>query len=222
MPRNDAAEARSIYAEFRAQPGSAQMASLYAIEGLLWWIHRQHPAWVLEVGAGIGTLTYTALTTAPSVIALESDPGCLQALHLRWPECTSPASQGVGQDRIRLRVKPREWVPPLGDVVPFMIVDGPVEHVPQLARRATVFFEGGRRDARILLEGILHTRGRQYVSATWRPADRSKGYTVYLIDPTMWDRWWFRLVRWRESVRDQRGRFFGYVVGKARADNAGG
>ena len=62
-------ESLRIWQRFAARPGAALdgmvgIASEHAIEGLIEVLERYRPRRILELGSGIGTLTYTILATA--------------------------------------------------------------------------------------------------------------------------------------------------------------
>lgn len=87
--------ASQIWQKFIALPGSSVngrvgIASQNAIGGLIQTLHRRSPLRILEIGAGIGTLTYTILNWARSVgmernpnytfISVENNDYCLKQL----------------------------------------------------------------------------------------------------------------------------------------------
>lgn len=88
-------EANKIWQRFVVRPGASVqgtfgIASAHAIGGIIDTILRQRPKTVLEIGAGIGTLTYTILRTATDLapgngrdlelITIEKHPFCLEQL----------------------------------------------------------------------------------------------------------------------------------------------
>jgi 16S rRNA A1518/A1519 N6-dimethyltransferase RsmA/KsgA/DIM1 with predicted DNA glycosylase/AP lyase activity len=85
---NNTTDAKQIWEHFRALPGSNHIATLHSIEGLISWIKRQTPRSVLEVGAGIGTLTFTTVSAMSEVhgsegfhiTSTEDNEFCISAL----------------------------------------------------------------------------------------------------------------------------------------------
>jgi len=84
--------ARDIYSHFKQLPGSQYIATEKAIKGLIKWLKRHRPKAVLEVGAGIGTLTFACVAAlsegsegsdklSPSrLISIEPNDFCRSAL----------------------------------------------------------------------------------------------------------------------------------------------
>lgn len=75
--------ARRIYAEFKAKPESARIATEFALIHLSRLVSKIKPQTVLEVGAGIGTITKMLLIhpDRPQVIVTTEDhPVCLREL----------------------------------------------------------------------------------------------------------------------------------------------
>ena len=191
------AKARYLFAVFRALPGSEQVATSYAIEGLLRWLRRRRPQHLYEAGAGLGTLSAAILTTAP--VDNASFRYQLEERHVEcralWERRLGPL---VGTDIVRTP----DWTPPPRPF-DFVVVDGP--HGPywhHLAPRAIVFFEGNRVTERADLASALRRR-RRVAWANWRPLDRSKGFWVAHLDPTRLESCRFALVRWREWGLDR-------------------
>lgn len=192
------AKSRDLFAVFRALPGSEQIATAYAIEGLLRWLRRRRPQHIYEAGAGLGTLSVAILSTAP-----------VDSTHFRcqveerdveyralWERRLGPL---VGATIVRTA----DWTPPLRPF-DFVVVDGP--HGPywdHLAPRAVCFFEGNRVNERADLAAALWRGQRGVAWGNWRPMDRSKGYWVALLDPTIVESCWFGLVRGRQWALDR-------------------
>ncbi len=75
--------ARDVYREFKAKPESQHIASRFALEQLSALLARIKPARVLEVGAGIGTITALLLRPPNRPVSLtvtEDHPVCLREL----------------------------------------------------------------------------------------------------------------------------------------------
>ena len=197
-----------VHAHFAGLPGSGQIASRFAVEALAWWLTRQNPRHLCDVGAGIGTLTaIAALWSQAEIVAVEDDPWCLEQARRKLKTIWS-AHPILWYDKI-----------PSGYMTfDFLILDGPQVRPGDwacLERRAVVFVEGGRRGQRAELETALRGN-RPFCRASWKPADRSKGYHMYLLEPTRWERTWFACVRLREEWRDLRARLRGVAAGKRR------
>lgn len=193
--------ARQIHDRFSG-PGTEQVASEFAIAGLLRWLHRRCPERVLEVGAGVGTLTATILTYDPSVfLPVEDHAGCREACYANTGRMPVSSHQILALD----------W--------DMLVLDGGDGRNDDwnFAHRAIVFVEGGRRPQRAVLEASLRCRGRAFAHAQWKPLDRSKGFHVIALDPSLATRAWFAAVRAREAILDLAGRVLGYSIGKRRA-----
>lgn len=206
-----------LHAWFKARPGSEQIATAFALRGLAEWVSRT--AWqvasrerraisVGDVGHGIGTtiacIAWWAGINA-SIVAIEDNP---------W--CQEQAKKNLGLLEARVL-----WYSELKSYLGFdlLCVDGPqITEWACLAPRAVAFFEGGRRDQRAALRAWLRSERRPFCEATWRPKDRSKGFTVIVSAPTGRERVWFACVRVREHWRDLRARMRGVPIGKRRRD----
>jgi N-glycosylase/DNA lyase len=94
------------------------------------------------------------------------------------------------------------------------VVDGTTQsdHFRRLAIGGVVFIEGNRDSQLEALERTLDTR--RWAKAHYRPADRSKGYTVYMMEAIWFERLWFAAVRLREYIRDVLGILHGIPLGK--------
>ena len=199
-----------LHAYFAALPGSDRIATSFALRGLVDWLERRQPERVCDIGVGIGTTTaLIARWSAAAIVAVEDDPWChaqavLNLRHLRWI-----AHDIIWYDKI-----------PHYMTFQFVVLDGHqvrLEDWACLESRAVVFVEGGRRGQRAALEAWLRAEHRPFCHAEWKPPrTRSKGYAVYVMTPTRWERLWFAGVRWREGWRDLRARLSGAVIGKNR------
>ena len=200
-----------IHARFAALPGSEQIGSSFAAEALARWLRRCRPLRVVEVGSGIGHLTAVILLALASnrvgglVATVEPDA---------W--CRERCIENVKRLGRRLPSILADWrhIPH----VDFLVIDGGDTrdaYYANLARRATVLWEGNRRDQRRVFRAMWEG-GRPFVMAEWKPADRSKGYHVATMEPTPAERVWFAAVRIREWVRDGIARARGRTIGKKR------
>jgi len=214
-----------LHAWFKAHPGSEQIASPFALVALAWWVqreawrHRGRPRFTIaDIGSGIGT-TLACLAwwaghaeiVSAEIISVEHDLWCQEQArqHLGHLGMTLDAALGIlYYDKL-----------PAYMGFDFLVLDGPQIRSSDwrcLVRGATVFVEGGRREQRKELAHALRAAGRPFCWATWKPTDRSKGFSVYRVEPTVWERLWFAAVRLRECWRDLWARLHGVTVGKRR------
>lgn len=192
-------EARSIYERFSKLPGSQYMASEHAIRGLIRCLVRRRPTSVLEVGAGIGTLTFASVTILAKcqenmgsrsntrIIAIENNEFCLSELRKNLAEWWD--SFQVIEDISGL---PDE----AGDF-DFVIIDGGEcdhRYFSKLGKGATLFVEGHRGQQRDLLESV--SKNRRYVRAGFLTLSlRGKGgYWIYQFEPSATDQLLFGLM----------------------------
>ena len=195
-----------IWRRFKALDGSEQISSPFALAGLSWWLDHRRPSLVLEIGGGIGAASELLRRWAENrpcqIIVVEDDPWCLE----QWRRNLPPSLE------VRLAVAPPPWT------WDFVVLDGP--QVPPglwergLAIGATIFIEGGRREQRREIREALQKAGRRACWASWRPADRSKGYWVGTLEPCLPERLGFAWVRLREWGRDLPARWRGQPIGK--------
>ena len=198
---------------FAAQPGSGQIGSAFAAEGLAYWLRRLRPLRVVEVGSGIGFLTTVILRALREV----QFGGLVSAVEPNaW--CRERCIENVKRFGHRVPALYTDW----RDVahIDFLVIDGGDrrnDYYGNLTKRAGVFFEGGRREQRATLR-TMYAGGRPFIEATWKPRwTRHKGYAVVLFDPTRVERLWIAAVRVREWVLDGIARARGRAIGKRRA-----
>ena len=205
----------TIHARFSALEGASQIATRFAAEHLAWWLKRQRPQVVCEVGSGIGTLSAVILDTVSSwttVWAVEPDAWCWE----QWRRNLGAAGARVLHATASV---------PTRQQVDFLVLDGGdkrPDYYTNLARRALVFVEGNRRPQRAVLEAELTLRRRSYACAQWKPSDRSKGVWIVLTAPRLWERMWFAAVRVREAILDLMAWALGCPVGKRRPQRPAG
>ena len=203
--------ARALFDRFRALPHSEQIATEFALVGIMAWARRRHEWRALDYGAGIGTVTaaiHAADAECP-VVAVERVEGWGYGGHSH-PQWVAQSLHAAMED------------------APFSLVvidDGADTYdlgtlaMQGLAPRAVVILEGNRPCERGAVTAMLAHVGRAHVVATWRPKDRSKGYTVVLCDAAFWERVWFLGVRLREGLLDQIARWRGIRPGWRRRDS---
>ena len=206
-----------LHAWFKARPGSDHIASRFALAGLADWVqirswrHRgPHRFMIADVGSGIGTtLACLAWWAGHAEIVSGEDA----------PWCQPRARHNLGYLGAAFGILYYDKLPAYMGF-DFLVLDGPQIRSSDwgcLRRGATVFVEGGRREQRKELAHALRAAGRSFWWAAWKPTDRSKGFSVYRVEPTVWERLWFAAVRLREWWRDLWARCHGVTVGKRRA-----
>lgn len=176
-------DARLIYERFRAYPGSDWIAKPEPIAGVIAHVARARPRAILEVGAGIGTLTHAIVATLRELrhrarlVSIEHDAFCLAALdeHL-GAELTQVE---VAADSSRLAAGEFD----------FVIVDGGTlergGYAELVAPGGVVLVEGGRGPQRAAMEAT----GRRFIVAH--------------IGSTDWDGGWYWLVQFEPTLRDR-------------------
>jgi len=211
--RRSRAAGNELHGRFRPRPGSDYVASGFALAAIIELVERRRPASVLEVGAGIGTLT-TAVVEASaragrvgSHVAVEEIDFCLEQLQ---------ANLGAQLDGVD--VVPRAAEAPEG-LAPYdlVIIDGgattdllPADQhrwtaadergevaawMAHLAPGALVLVENERAPQRAHVEAEAT---RPYAHEHVRPFDAGPGYHLYHFDPSPTTRLG---VRAREALR---------------------
>ncbi|MEM8688268.1 MAG: hypothetical protein AAGF81_13120 [Pseudomonadota bacterium] len=172
--------ARALYAEFSAKPGSKHIASEYALAGLSSLLNWLKPTAVLEIGAGIGTLTRLLMTHPVGVkriVAFEDNDFCYEQLTKNLPIEAAP-----NVEIIRSTAK----LEPMQDQFQLMVLDGvhnedwePV--YAKFQKGAVVYFEGVQKNSRGALPVELAARGLRCDLTNNRPPGR-KFLTTRLQD----------------------------------------
>lgn len=217
MPPSTPAE---IHARFVALSGSGQIASEFAIGGLQQLIQQQRPEFVLEVGAGLGTLTATILDATDdrtALIYMEEDDWCRNSLARNVGKHPNPRI-AAGWWRRCWRAK--DFHLPQYRARDLLVLDGGSAELPpeylNLDHRARIFVEGNRRQHRQSLEAQLDRGHRSWCRVQQKPYDRTKGFFLYQLDPTLGERLWYLAIRLREWFLDWPARLSGRPVGKRR------
>ncbi len=224
-------EARRIWQRFAALPGASLdgvvgIASEHAIAGLIEVLGRYRPRRILELGGGIGTLTYTILCTARrngltavpgfSLVTVESHPFCLEQLSKNLADFDGAYRVVPNTEELRAR----------GETFDLLVVDGGgdlgndlgIQDVSgSLETGAVVLVEGGRIFQRRLLEEWYGHRPHltfksQSLKKTLRSQEvegvacENKPYHLLVFEPSLRDRWVYPAVRRinRTSIRIQR------------------
>lgn len=193
LARDRKTYAATVFAEFWAKPGSDEIATAFAIEGLVKLLQQHRPRAIIEVGGGIGTLSRVLLDHLPAhpsgaLTVLERNDWC----GARWVEHMG----ADGPRAFRLSgwpEKPYAWP---DRPVDLLVVDDwlPLryDHVEiLLGQRALVFFEGNRVIERCIVREGLRAKGRRVATLNRRPWDRSKGYWIFRADARIWERLWW-------------------------------
>ena len=177
-------EARQLFRLYRMLPRSDEIATKFAIAGLMRCIVKVRPKKVLELGAGIGTLSAAILRAGPpQVLAVgEREAWCREA----WDR--NVRLDGTGTTLFRLADWPAKPFP-----ADLLVVDDwlPVRYSlvePCVGRRALVFLEGNRVIERAIIREGLRTAGRRVAILNRRPWNRSKGFWLMQADATIWER----------------------------------
>ena len=194
-----------IHAYFKAKPGSGQIASEFAIRCVMKAVKRKQPLRILEVGAGIGTLTVALFNAClfvddhvPEIFYVEDDPTCLEALKRNVPPTWY---------RMLRRFDITDGVDPCIEPFDLVIIDGedPANVVPYCCgRRALVVVEGNRRGQRAELELFQYAPP---AALHLKPWDRSKGVWLYQLHATPRERLVFAIRQLWQHVLDA-----GYVA----------
>ena len=185
--------AESVFARFRALPGSDEIATAFAIEGLAKLLLWHRPKRIIEVGGGLGTLSQVILdhgAAATSLTVLERNAWC----GARWDENLAASVQGRCVFRLSAWPdKPYGWPERPVDL---LVVDDwlPLRYDQVevlLARRALIFAEGNRVIERCIVREGLRAKGRRVAALNQRPWDRSKGFWILRADATRREWFWW-------------------------------
>ena len=157
--------ASEIYAEFRAKPESQFIATRYALAYLSALVSQIRPQCVLEIGAGIGTVTKLLLVHPVgigSVITTEAHEGCRQLLSQNLPS----------SDRLRLCHDVKEAA--AGGPFDLVVLDSVIDpaHCSLLGNETTFFVEGFRGKERRTMEQFFTQAGKTVVFEQYAPGWR--------------------------------------------------
>lgn len=184
--------AARIRAIFKARPGSEFIASADAIAGLQRLICTRRPRSVLEIGSGIGTLTFTILDAYRALgvkdyrmVTVEGNAFCVSQLRMNL--ANEPRPPHVVDDVGAIA----------GEQFDLVIVDGGNEDDTRfldfVAPRGMVFVEGYRAPQR----SHIARSGRRYASANIRSLQQNHhrpssvwggAYWLYKFEPTLVER----------------------------------
>jgi hypothetical protein len=196
-PRSAARAGTALHWRFRPLPGSDYVASGFALGAIIHLVERRRPASILEVGAGIGTLT-TAIAESADRVGLHGSHVAIEEIDF----CLEQLAANLGDRLDRIVVLPRSADLP-DDVAPFdlVVIDGgattdllPEDRhrwtadderaevrawIGRLAPGAVVLVENERAPQRRWIEAEAT---RPYVHEQVRPYDGSPGYHLYWFD----------------------------------------
>jgi protein-L-isoaspartate O-methyltransferase len=165
-----------IFKTFKALPDSEHIATKYAIKGLLKWLRRREPSRVLEIGPGIGTLTFAILSACENV--------SLTTVEMRPPIgeiCKKNLHEQEGTYRLI------HTGDEIGPALPwdFVVIDGGVQderYVNNIAKGGTIFVEG-YMDKKLKQIHEVH-QNRKFAETNFRPMDGTKGYSIFRFEPS--------------------------------------
>ncbi len=172
---------KEIYQWFSRSSGSEHIASWNAIKGLSRVLKRHAPTRLLEIGAGIGTLTYIVLAsnrrkrTVAEFTVFEDNSYCINSLkkNLSVFENQYTLVNNLTQDLNQ------------GQKYDFIIVDGgpPNLNVDKLlSNYGIVFLEGNRSNQREIIESqLINWTRMDYLSLS---LSSKSAYCVYFKNPT--------------------------------------
>jgi protein-L-isoaspartate O-methyltransferase len=197
--------AQTLQPAYAMKPGSQHIASLHACAGLEKLIQQYRPKRVLELGAGIGTLTdllIESLTPDAVIVTVEDHPYCLEQMRNNLGRRLTRVTLVHDLDAVER------------DGFDLVVVDGgraDISVVPFVASRGFVFVEGFRGEQRKFIEEsrrpyafanvrAMHRGGSVHGSHEWGGA-----YWVYRFEPTLVERTRFALLHvWKSLLVTKR------------------
>lgn len=163
--------ARALHAEFSEKPGSKHIASVYALAGLSSLLNRTKPTRVLEIGAGIGTLTRLLMSHPVGIerlVTLETNDFCYEQLRKNLPIEAAPHVEIV---------RSMDELGALQEHFELIVLDGVArkswEHLFAKFQKGTmVYFEGVQSANRLAVHQALARRGLGCNLTNHRPPGR--------------------------------------------------
>lgn len=182
--------AAEVFGDYRSKRGSREIASEFALHGLLRELGRRKPTEVLEFGPGIGATTEALIGGLNRLVG--RDRWTLGAVEEN-DFCRSELLRNLGPDASRVTVVGAvEDLDRGAMTLDFVLVDGPGsarEYFDRLSPRAVVFVENLRVDQRDELTTVLGSRPWSTRSAwPFFTTEQMGGYHVFQLDPTAWER----------------------------------
>ncbi len=203
------------YRRFAGCDGNQHIASEFALEQLLLVVRRWRPRDVLEIGLGIGSISYSVM----SGYRLHGQ-GVRYCGTERNPFCLSELRRNLGELFPKLEVFPDVTSIPAARRFDLVIVDGQDPALSRLGalvkKRAIIFVEGDRRDQFTLLRDVFpNSLAYRTVSLRRNPrygpisADHwSSGCHVAFVDPDMPQTLSYLMNRMSSSLKYRVRRFF--------------
>ncbi len=203
-------ESEKIWQLFISRPGAIVddligIASENAINGLIETIRHYEPRRILEIGSGIGTLTYTVLTTIHSLniqrsddfifFAVENHPFCVNQLEENLADFQdeyyiASSMDEIGSTNVKYDLIIVDGGGDLGNDMGVMVFKD------MLASRGVIFIEGSRLFQRNLISqwyGLRdHTYVKIYSDKVYITYDgqsvKNKAYHVFAFEPSLSER----------------------------------
>lgn len=208
--------AEEIWVHFKSVPGAGGIASEHAIGGLIKIIKKKKPKKILELGSGMGTLTYAIMASLGNFFGkefsydfytVENDEFCLGQLKKNLEgfedKCTvinnisEVFSKGIQFDLI---------VVDGGGNLPDDM--GPMNIENMVERKGVIFIEGSRRYQREMIKKWY--AGRNYITVNipaakdfinWKNERiKNKAYWLLQFEPTLLERINFFLLHLRDKL----------------------
>lgn len=154
----DWALAKSVHAEFSNKPGAEHIASDFALAHLSAFVKAIRPTSILEIGAGIGTVTRLLLrhdAHPQRIVSTEDNPFCLEQFAANIVR-DAPLHHELVTDQGALN--------PETDQFDLVVIDASMqERLYGVLRRGTYcFVEGSRSKTRDAINDHLMARGLQW------------------------------------------------------------
>lgn len=171
--------AKETFDDFTCRLGARHIATEFALAHLSALLRTKRPATVLEIGAGIGTITQLLLTHPAGVshvTSTEDHPFCIEQIEMNIPRDLRP--------RLEL-IKTTEDLGRLERCFDLIVLDGDVGTADKfrfMDKGSVCFVEGARSNIRNALNAQLaerglicqfsnYNRGRKRVALVWRKAE---------------------------------------------------
>jgi hypothetical protein len=181
-------EPKAIFDFFKAQQGSDYIATQFAIHQLIKWLIRRKPRKILEVGAGIGTLTFAVCSCRGKFpfdfITIEWNQYCKDSLSRNLIDQVNEYKQISSLEDL-------EKI----DLFDFIIIDGGEQDpnfICHLALNGTIFVEGFMDKKHQLIHECFLGR-RNYIWTNFRSDNRKHGIWIFRFEPNFPERFWFTL-----------------------------
>jgi hypothetical protein len=203
--------AEAIFQRFRVHPDARAIASPCAIDGVMRAIERYKPQRILEVGAGIGTLTAAILEAAgPDVFIVTAEDN---------EHCREVLCENLGEDMKRATLV--ESAAQVDEVFDLVVVDGEqIDDILRVVAPGGVLIVEGDRDFqrqqfvstdRPYCEQHVRTLRLMAADDPWSHASVERyqgGYFLFRFEPTLSERrqfaivhyWYNTTIKWRRRL----------------------